>query len=297
MSNHFSFDAAKRSVNLVDFAIGLGYSKNKVKSTRSSAVLYHTNGDKIVVSRKNGIWVYFSVVDESDNGTIIDFARKRLGEVDGNVFSERFSYPSKSQNPIDESSIDPKRVQRIFEKCQPIKGNHRYLEERGIASSILLSERFKNTVYKDLFGNVAFPHFQSREIVGLELKNEGFGVFVRGSLKTFWLSNEHPKDYRLAIAENAIDALSYFQMFKPKHTRFFALSGSPSKYQLELIADYLTIKPEIKEVVLIVDNDQGGDVLLKRLKAFLRSKVINGKIDRHSPRQSGLDWNDVLTQK
>ena len=47
---------------------------------RGSAVMRHTNGDKIIIKRDTDAhYVYFSVRDYGDHGTIIDFVQRRLG--------------------------------------------------------------------------------------------------------------------------------------------------------------------------------------------------------------------------
>jgi hypothetical protein len=40
----------------------------------------HVNGDKIIIKRDgDGHYVYFSVRDDRDHGTIVDFVEERLG--------------------------------------------------------------------------------------------------------------------------------------------------------------------------------------------------------------------------
>ena len=69
----------KTEINLVEYATSIGYKYLRDESSPSSAVLRHDLGDKIVVvtdSRDRGL--YFSLNDDGDRGTIIDFVQHRL---------------------------------------------------------------------------------------------------------------------------------------------------------------------------------------------------------------------------
>ena len=80
-------DRYKR-INLAEYAASHGYrlvrreptkSGGSRGSTRSSLLLRHpANDDKIVVRLDvDGHWTYFSVRNDRDNGTIIDFVQRR----------------------------------------------------------------------------------------------------------------------------------------------------------------------------------------------------------------------------
>jgi hypothetical protein len=78
MMNHDSeLDAFKQEIDLRQFAVSLGYEIDRRESWRGSTVL-RRGADKIVVKRNgNGHYVFFSLRDDSDNGTIIDFLQRR----------------------------------------------------------------------------------------------------------------------------------------------------------------------------------------------------------------------------
>ncbi len=68
----------KTEINLVSYAQSQGYEYLKRESPRNSAVLRHNSGDKIVVTTDiDGHGVYFSLRDDADKGTIIDFVQNR----------------------------------------------------------------------------------------------------------------------------------------------------------------------------------------------------------------------------
>ncbi len=79
-------DRFKIEINLVDYAQSQGYEYHPRESSPNSAVLRHNSGDKIViVTNTQGQGIYFSLLDDKDQGTIIDFVQHRnnfnLGEV------------------------------------------------------------------------------------------------------------------------------------------------------------------------------------------------------------------------
>lgn len=287
----------KRNINLVDFAITHGYLVNKKKSTKQSICLSDNNNDKIIVSRKNGIWIYFSVYDSDDNGTIVDFVKRRTQKNYAEIFSILSNWDGTSnknsfvlhENPF----YDQKRVQKIFENCTPIQ-EHQYLNQRGTTKELLISKRFQNTIYTDSFNNVVFPHYKNGNIAALELKNSAIHVFVKGSEKTFWQSNRFATDNHLLIAETAIDALSYQFLFLLKDAFYIAIAGSPSQVQIKYILQTIS---KFKQVTLIIDNDAGGDKIFNRLQKALLENKIRTKIYRHSPQKRGCDWNNVLMEK
>ena len=69
----------KTEINLVEYATSIGYKYLSDKSSPSSAVLRHGSGDLIVVvTDTSDRGVYFSLNDDRDRGTIIDFVQRRL---------------------------------------------------------------------------------------------------------------------------------------------------------------------------------------------------------------------------
>jgi len=70
-------DAFKRQIDLREFAVSLGYEIDRRESWRGSTVL-RRGADKIVVKRNgNGHYVFFSVRDDRDNGTVVDLLQRR----------------------------------------------------------------------------------------------------------------------------------------------------------------------------------------------------------------------------
>src|SRR5215813_8002489 len=118
MKSDTELDAFKREIDLRQFAASFGYEMDRHESWRGSTVL-RRGGDKIVVKRNNnGHYIYFSVRDDRDNGTIIDFAQRRIGASLGQVrqtlrpWIGRPAVPTLS--PLEPASKDRMRVEREY---------------------------------------------------------------------------------------------------------------------------------------------------------------------------------------
>lgn len=62
----------KTTINLTEYATSQGYQLDKRASSRNSVVMRHPAGDKVVIARgEDQHWIYFSVRDDADNGSII----------------------------------------------------------------------------------------------------------------------------------------------------------------------------------------------------------------------------------
>ena len=106
----------KTEINLVEYATSIGYKYLRNESSPSSAVLRHEEGDLIVVVTDTGDrGVYFSLNDDRDRGTIIDFIEHRLnlnlGEVRKElrpwlVESDRSNYNIAKPQPTARDMID-----------------------------------------------------------------------------------------------------------------------------------------------------------------------------------------------
>ncbi|MCG8686738.1 MAG: DUF3991 and toprim domain-containing protein [Desulfobacterales bacterium] len=303
MANPFDFTRFKQDINLTQYAAYLGYEIDRGKSTRQSIAMRKGKEDKIIISRQNGIWVYFSVYNDQDNGTIIDFAKDRTNKslfeigqelqvwIGGNI---ALPEPTRYVSDVQEKQPDPRRIQRLFNYCSPAY-EHEYLQGRGIPAKTLKSPRFLGRVFQDHFKNAVFPHFKGKQVCGLELKGKNADLFVRGSEKTLWRSNTKKDDDTLIISETPIDALSYQVLHSLSNAFYTSTSGAFSPQQGDLIRDLVTLS-WLKKIVLITDNDEGGDAITHRLTEIIIGTDFTGALTRHSPDTRGLDWNDVLKE-
>ncbi len=297
MYQKYNFSEFKTKINIAEFSTTFGYKIDRKKSTRTSIAMKSCN-DKIIVSRKGGIWVYFSVVNDQDSGTIIDFVANRTGSSMADIGKRLADWSGITvhhrQLPIAQSPThDPSRVKTIFAKCKPITKSE-YLESRGLTEQLLRSKRFAGRIYEDSYRNLAFPHFRNREICGLELKNANRGMLVRGSQKTFWRSNASHSDDTLVIAESVIDALSYQQIHSMENAIFLATGGGVSNHQCKILCEMIDAAPSLMTVILATDNDDGGKRISNRISEAIQASSFSGEVQTHTPSKPGQDWNDAL---
>src|ERR1035437_2817980 len=157
----------KQSINLTQYAASMGYELDRKKSTKSSVAMRHGNGDKVIISRRGKNWVYFSVHDDKDNGTIVDFIQRRTAKGIGEIGQELqewigggASLPDSQTyaQDVEEQKHDRPRVTAIFGKARPVTAHPYLVEERKIPAAVMEEARFKGRTYQDHYGNVMFPH-------------------------------------------------------------------------------------------------------------------------------------------
>jgi hypothetical protein len=296
---------AFKHLDLRAIAASHGYEIDKRASWSGSAVMRHANDDKIIISRDlDGHYVYYSVRDDRDHGTAIDFLQRRLNLSLGAVRKElrpwlsAGAYPLPAFNePLVKTPKDRLKVQATLAGMS-VASRHAYLEiERGIPAELLQSPRFFGCVWKDERGNAIFPHTDDAGVCGYEMKNRGaYTSFSSGGSKGLWLSNTLPEDNRLVFCESAIDALSYAALFPAVQTRLCSIGGKPNPFQPELIRIACARMPYSAEVAAAMDADAAG----RELAELVRHAVLTGRADLryvfHEP-EPGTDWNDVLRAK
>ncbi|MGH1377126.1 MAG: toprim domain-containing protein [Alphaproteobacteria bacterium] len=295
----------KTEINLSEYAAYCGYEVDRKNSTKSS-VKMKNGSDIIIVSKKGNSWVYFSVVDDTDNGAIVNFIQNRTGKELKDIARELLAWLGEDApkveakdyvRDVEQQDYDPERIKRIFKGCHPMQ-YHTYLETRGIAKRIFNAPRFKNRLFFDRHKNAVFPHYNAQgDICGLELKNEEKAVFVRGSEKTFWRSHCQKGDDTLVISEAVIDALSYSMLFPSQTSVYAATGGGMSPEQGGLLKSAVQGFKSIKTIIIAVDNDEGGDRLAAKIEAVIIESGFTGETLRHSPKAQGQDWNNILQER
>lgn len=201
-------DAFKRDIDLRQFAESLGYQIDRRESWKGSAVL-RCAADKIVVKRNgNGHYVFFSLRDDDDNGTVIDFVQRRqhlsLGAVRQVLrpwIGRSASAPQFARLPP--ASPDRMRIEREYRRMAEAQ-RYPYLErDRCVPAAVRSSPRFRGRMRIDPRGNTVFPHFDSAGLCGYEIKNRGFTGFAAGGKKGLWFSHTRTDDRRLVLVESA----------------------------------------------------------------------------------------------
>ena len=294
----------KTAINLTEFAASEGYRLDHRASSRNSAAMHHPCGDKIVITRgEDQHWIYFSVRDETDNGSIIDFIqhRRRCSIVavrwtlrpwiGGSIIRPT---PDRYVPELVPVNRDRAEVIRTLAGMCPLVTHH-YLEaERGIPRRILEHPRFAGRVLVDARSNVVFPHADRDGPCGYELKNRAFTGFAPGGEKGLWVSGVRRTDTALVLAESGIDALSYAVLHPDDHARYASFGGTMNPFQPALIRAAIERLTPSAAVRIATDNDAEGARFARIIKGLV---VETGRgdlvVERAAP-VDAKDWNDAL---
>ncbi len=295
-------ESFKTSIDLRAYAATQGYTVDRKESWAGSAVMRNSGGDKIIIKldAADGHYVYFSVRDDKDNGTIIDFVKHRgrlnLGAIRKELrgWVGQPAVPLPLFPPLSKTGKDRMQVEAVFAKMREVR-RHPYLEgERRIPGALLQAARFAGCIRMDARGNAVFPHFDEQGLCGYEIKNHRFTGFASGGTKGLWSSQSEAEDGCLVFCESAIDALSYAVLFPDNHTRYASISGKPNPVQPGLIRASAARMPAGSEVIAAMDADADG----AKLAELVRDAVaLAGRDDLRFGIEEPLnckDWNDQL---
>lgn len=292
----------KTGINLTEYLASQGYERDARESSRGSIVMRHAaTGDKVVVRRNpNQHWVYFSVRDDNDNGTILDYVMLRRGLSLGQVRRELRPWigTAKPQVRIEaycpevpEQGTDLAAVEAAWAAALEVESSV-YLNTRGLRREILSDWRIRGTWREDARKNALFAHTDGERLTGYEVKNRDWTAFAASGTRSLWRSKTRSDDTRLVFTESAIDALSYHALKPDPSTRYASTGGTLGKIQCELLREAIAVMPEGAWVVLAFDNDGPGE----RAAATVRELVPGVNYIRAAPK-SAKDWNEVLERK
>lgn len=306
-------DRFKTDINLTEYAASQGYELVRAESSRNSVVMA-SGGDKVVIARNqdSNHWMYFSVRDDDDNGTIVDFVLKRQEQENMGLLRKALRpWIGESNAPLRRPPVSAfaQQVERVnrdkakvieqYSQTRAIEGEQPYLQQgRTIPAETLQSPRFAGKIRIDERGNAVFPHADAGGLCGFEKKNRDFTGFASGGTKGIWSSAANKRDHTLVITEGAIDALSYFTLYRPAQARYISIGGAMNLEQPELIERAIGKLSEGATLILAFDNDAGGDELLTQVRAIAASAGRTDiQITDHRPPERGQDWNDVLRHR
>ncbi len=264
------FERARQNLDLVAIATSYyGYEVSRSRSGVRQKVLVHSGtGERLIVQAagSEGIFRYFNPHDDRDKGTIIDFILNREGG-DWELLKHRLiTFGLQSFPPERIASSSPHASQPRVD-LEPLS-DRSFLHKRGISDATLDHPWFKNRIgHYTLKGhrNWAFPLYQGKTIVGLELRNHEFKGYAAGSSKQSggWFSSVSElkgAPQAMLITESALDALAYHELFPPSDEEqrlYLSTGGAYSHGQLQLVQMLLdSLRPE--QVWLGADTDAAG---------------------------------------
>jgi hypothetical protein len=292
----------KSEINLTAFAAARGYRIDRQASSRNCVVMREaTTDDKILVSRdeRDGHWIYYSVRDSRDAGTIIDFVQRRDGGTLGDVRRTLAPWigsdllvppPELYRRGVAARAIDRAAVIRVFERARALT-NSNYLNSRGLRSEVLGSPRFAGMFREDARGNVLFPHRDAEGLSGFESKNTGWTSFSPGGVRALWRSNSFEGDRLLVLVESAIDAISFDQVHGALRASYASTAGTLSEHQRGVLGQVLRSLAPGSVVVLGFDRDAAGDKLAAEVR-----QLVSADFTRAYP-PAGKDWNEYLQRR
>ena len=128
MNRSEELEQFKQQINLADYAQSQGYQLDRKKSSQKCLVLKDNQGDKILVGldQTDNHYFYYSVRDDRDAGSIIDFVQRRKNLNLGEVRKELRPWinPSPSPTaPVNQPAPQPLPASKERHKI-PGKGSH-----------------------------------------------------------------------------------------------------------------------------------------------------------------------------
>jgi hypothetical protein len=304
MDSKLEWERFKTEIDLRVFAAAQNYQIDRKESWAGSAVMRHPNGDKIAITKDtDGHFVFYSFRDDA-GGSILDFAKYRLGLSISAAQKELRSFMElpppllAPYPPLQRVAKDRIRVARAYARMR-IALTHPYLErERCIPRQVLESRRFADRIRIDSpHGNAVFGHFDGDGLCGFEIKNRGFTGFSTGGTKGLFMSHVQNQDNRIVFCESAVDALSYAALFPDAQTRYASLGGRPSPAQRDLIRAAGAVMPPSSTVISAMDSDTAGREIGEIVREAVR---LTGRSDLRfeivEP-QEVKDWNDALRSR
>lgn len=282
-----------KALNLGEVAASYGYALDRRESSRSSLVMRHSDGDKIIIATgEDGHAIFFSVKADA-SGSVIDFVMHRQGGSLGYARKTLRAYaPSSFPTAYDTTIPKPRPIPHDraalvaqWHRFAPYHGG--YLENRGLSPTTVNDAADRLRI--DNRGNTVFRHDDREGITGWEVKNKGFTGFAAGGRKALFalrvgLTPETAPSC-LVIAESAIDVLSYHQQ-NPTPALLLSFGGGLSPEQGELLRQILTKYPAAG-IITATDNDDQGEVFAATIAA-IRPDAIRARPP------IGKDWNDVI---
>ena len=290
----------KKKIDLRAFAASYGFAIDRRRTCANSCKMRDASGYQIVIARDENSkdYIYFSINNAVDSGTIIDFLQNRgvkgwreIGDTLRGFLGLPLPDEIATYGKLKASKKDIQQAVLDYEKAEWATAAP-YLVSRGIPAALTGSHRFKNCFKVDWRGNVLFPHYNRSGLSGFEKKNYDFTGFASGGVKGLWSSICYKADTVLVITESAIDALSY-QVLNPELTsaRFLSIGGSMNPDQLELLTLAMK-KMKNGEIRLALDNDTDGEKMTDQVRGL----ALQGtRITRPLPQSK--DWNQDLKNK
>lgn len=301
------FNYFKRHVSIIQVAETLGYEFNPKAGRNGRIEFAHKHYPNIVITNPKAPekQVYFTRDDDNNKGSVIDFVKHRLHmfnvdyekEFDGvnKVLHEFAQVPYSLDSRLANQKIYQKENSKSFNKEEfnlftpSVKDLNYLMLGRGIAEeTIMRFLPFINIVQKKeanpdkySFKNIGFP-FRipgKNELAGFEIVNYNFKQLPEGTKKTHavWAAELFEKGTRatnIFFAESAIDAISFYQLYKHKYNFDSVLISTGGTVCADQVKNVLAHYPNAK-INTIFDNDLTGKLYDIRVAAIQMARNLS----------------------
>lgn len=299
--NQVELDSYKSKIDLNEVVQAFGYKYLKEKSSITSKQYKSESDDsKIVVTFKDNKYIYFSMTDEKDKGTIVDFLQNRgIGNL-GNVVKWCKYYANNHYTiPIQQiqesrGTIDKDKLEKIW---FAIKNIDSIPTIRGIRTDILQQAIDNNSIKIDKNLNIYFALIDLNSLCGIEIRNGSEKRLIKGSKKGVWRFGAKVIDAKtIVVCESGIDILSYIQLHNDdtNSTMYIATIGQYGNTTKEIITAIAKANKQVKWIIA-TDNDQAGEKMAEQIKTDIQE--INSMATIERKKSQNKDWNDDLNMQ
>ncbi|ERI90688.1 toprim domain protein [Clostridiales bacterium oral taxon 876 str. F0540] len=280
------------SINIISYAQSSGYPVKQVtprsfKIEGYGGLYIHSDGHKWNWFSQNKGGGAIQFVMEIENKTWVEAIKHLLG-----ISREVVRY----MPPIVEKENKEKGEFVLPEKNNTFKHIFAYLiNSRGIDKEIVYDFVKKHKIYENKYKSCVFVGSNKEgqakyaSIRSTNTTGSSFRCDVKNSDKTYPFCKEGSND-TVCVFEAPIDLLSYLTLIKKHNVLNFESHcislGGVSDKALEY---YLNENPNIKKIMLCLDNDEAGHFACQQIREKYRDRY---KIVRHLP--EGKDFNEQL---
>lgn len=171
-----------KALNLGEFATAYGYALDRRESSKSSLVMRHADGDKIVIATGEDRHAVFFSVKADASGSIFDFVmyREKCGFPQAlHILRSHIPFPTVPAAIPKPRPIPHDRAALVagWHRMRPYAGG--YLEARGLNAATIAA--FADRIRTDGRGNTVFRHDDLTGLSGWEIKNRGFTGYAKGA--------------------------------------------------------------------------------------------------------------------
>ncbi len=310
---HTDYHHYRAHVSIVQVAEALGYVHNP-KAGRNPVEYTHTHQANVLISNPSepSRQVYFTRNEDANRGDVIEFVKHRLPlfniaynnpihgikkVLDGFVnipfdLTEKFGSTASRYTPPNFRKEDYQITAPTLSDLAYLS-RERKLDEKTLSVFAPHIAMVQSKLYKYNFRNIGFAYRTPGEdtIKGYELVNYNYKSFAPGTDKSHavWLASLAPKGViplNVIFAESAIDAMSFYQLYRHRYnfaqSLFVSIGGALSHQQAEQV---IQAYPHAK-LLTAFDSDLNGKLYAIRLAAIKAQQPLT--VSRQQER------NDIL---